>query len=207
MRDRGIAATTIYNGFDVDEPPGDRAATRAALGVGDRRAARSLHPVRAIERKDVPAAARAGRGARTPPTGWSARPRTATTTSCAGVLAGAACRVLHRPSPGLDGRRLRRLRRRGLPVDLGGLRQPADRGRHPPPPGRRRPYPVADELRALGFRWFDPDRPGRPRRGPAPTRTPRSTTTTPRWPAPTSGSTGCATTCAASSMRQAGPRG
>ncbi|MEQ1787837.1 MAG: hypothetical protein ABL966_12350, partial [Acidimicrobiales bacterium] len=31
MADRGIAATTIYNGFDVDEPPGDREGTRAAL--------------------------------------------------------------------------------------------------------------------------------------------------------------------------------
>ena len=39
MADRGIEATTIYNGFDVDEAPGDRAGTRAELGGGRRASA------------------------------------------------------------------------------------------------------------------------------------------------------------------------
>jgi len=52
---RGIEAVTIRNCFDTDAPPGDRTRGRAVIG-----AARDdivvLHPVRAIERKNVPAA-------------------------------------------------------------------------------------------------------------------------------------------------------
>ena len=55
MAARGIEATTIYNGFDTDVAAGDRDAMRARLGVsaGERLV---LHPVRAIERKAIPAA-------------------------------------------------------------------------------------------------------------------------------------------------------
>ena len=34
VAERGIEATTIYNCFDVDAPPGDRTETRQRLGVG-----------------------------------------------------------------------------------------------------------------------------------------------------------------------------
>lgn len=54
--ERGLRATTIYNGFSLDPAPPEAAfALRRRLGIdpGERLV---LHPVRAIERKDVPRA-------------------------------------------------------------------------------------------------------------------------------------------------------
>jgi hypothetical protein len=47
----------IVNRFDLDAPPGERAATRAAFGFGDEELV-VLQPSRAIERKNVPGALR-----------------------------------------------------------------------------------------------------------------------------------------------------
>ncbi len=55
LAERGIRATTIYNTFDTEAPTGDRAGTRSRLGVPDGRRL-LLHPVRAVPRKNVPAA-------------------------------------------------------------------------------------------------------------------------------------------------------
>ncbi len=115
------------------------------------------HPVRAIPRKDVPAALALAEALGA--TYWLlARPRRATPTS-SHVLAGpgAVPRACTSPRSPTAPTSTPRADARGLPVHLGGVRQPARsrRSLHRRPAAVG-PYPVADELRALGFRWFDP---------------------------------------------------
>ena len=157
MAERGIEATTIYNGFDVDEPAGDRAGTRAALDVaeGERLL---VHPVRAIERKGVPGALAlaAALGA----TYWLVGPaEDGYEVALADLLARAAVRVIHRPCPGTMADAYAACDAVAFPSTWEGFGNPpieAAIHRRPVAVGS---YPVAAELRALGFRWFDPGRP------------------------------------------------
>jgi glycosyltransferase involved in cell wall biosynthesis len=52
---RGIRSTTVPLGLELPAGPGDRARTRRKLGVADGELL-CIHPVRAIERKNIPAA-------------------------------------------------------------------------------------------------------------------------------------------------------
>lgn len=151
---RGIEATTIWNAFDTAEPDGDRAATRAELGVADD-VRLVAHPVRAIERKNVPASIRMCEELRA--TYWLlGPPEEDYAATLDEVLASARCPVIHRPSPGS-------LADAYAASDLVTFTSTWEGFGNPPVEAaiHRRPaavshYPVADEVRAFGFDWFDP---------------------------------------------------
>ena len=154
MAKRGITATTIRNGFEPDPPPGDRQRTRARLGLSpDDRLV--VHPVRAIGRKAVGRAV--GIAEALDATYWLLGPaEDGYGPELARELAAARCPVIHAP----------RADRSDLyaaadvvvfPSTWEGFGNPpveASLARRPVVVGG---YPVADELRALGFSWFDAD--------------------------------------------------
>lgn len=160
LRARGIAAVTIYNGFDADPPSGDRSSTRLALGV-DRFERLLLHPVRAIPRKDVPAAVRLAEqlGA----TYWLTGPaEDGYGDELEGVLAAADCRVITGTPTGTSVADLyAACDAVTFPSTWEGFGNPpveASLHRKPVAVG---PYPVGRELRTrFGFRWFDASEPG-----------------------------------------------
>lgn len=155
---RGLAATTIYNAFDTTAAPGDRAATRAALGI----AADEIvvaHPVRAIERKNIPAAVAIA--AELGATYWLlGQPEDGYGPELDRILAEAPCRVIQR--------RARQIPDIYAAADLvvfpstweGFGNPPIEASIHGRPVVVGR-YPVADELRSLGFAWHDVDDVGR----------------------------------------------
>jgi glycosyltransferase involved in cell wall biosynthesis len=154
---RGIRAVCIYNGFDPDPDPGDRLATREALGLGA--ADRLLvHPVRAIPRKNVPRAVAIAEALDA--AYWLLGPAEDGYADELGrVLDRAETRVIHAVPHGVADAYaaadavLFPSTWEGFgnpPIEAALRRRAAVVGR----------YPVAGELvDAFGFRWFDPDRP------------------------------------------------
>jgi glycosyltransferase involved in cell wall biosynthesis len=161
LAERGIAAVTVYNAFDPDPPAGRRDATRRALGVAeDERLV--LQPTRALPRKNVGGgmALAAALGA----TYWLlGPPEDGYDDDLAHLVARAPSRVLLGPGP----------RRAAadvadayaacdvvtLPSTWEGFGNPSVESATHRRPLAIGPYPVADELRRFGFRWFDVDRP------------------------------------------------
>ena len=156
LQERGIASVTIRNGFDPLHLQGDREAERSRLGFHSDELV-MVHPVRAIERKGVPQALELARSLDA--TYWLTGP----------AEEGYGNELEHHlAAAAAAGVRIRR----DLPNTLGDLYAAADIVAFPStwegfgnPPVEaalaRRPaavgtYPVAGELRALGFRWFDP---------------------------------------------------
>ena len=155
--DRGFSARTIRNGFDVHTRPGDRNGERSRHGFTvDERV--MLHPVRAIERKNVPLALEIARelGATYWITGPAEEGYRDTLEQLLDEARGSGIKVVHEPA--------RSLADMYAACDVvvfpstweGFGNPPIDAALH------RRPaivghYPVSEELRALGFEWFDPD--------------------------------------------------
>jgi len=151
----GIAATTIYNAFDPEPVTGDRAGVRAALGLPDG-ATLLLQPTRALARKNIAGAIALTEAVDA--TYWLLGPAEdgygpelehlvararcpvvlgAPVGGCSIADAYAACDAVLLPSfwegfgnPSVESATHRR------PLAIG-------------------PYPVADELAAFGFHWFD----------------------------------------------------
>lgn len=158
--ERSMTATTIYNGFDQNPPRGDRGATRRLLGVSDD-VRLFAHPVRAIARKNIPAAVRLCE--QLDATYWLPNPaEEGYDDALATVLEAASCPII-------------RTRLADVGLTVSDLYAAADLVLFPStwegfgnPPVEaalhRRPvavghYPVAEELRELGFRWLDPEDP------------------------------------------------
>ncbi len=159
LADRGIRATTIRNGFDVHAAPGDRAGERARVGLGADELV-VVHPVRAIERKDVPAAIHLAEAldATYWLTGAAEEGYGPTLAAELEAARGRGVTVLHRPG-GDTADLYAAADVIAFPSTWEGFGNPpveAAIHRRPAAVGR---YPVAEELRALGFEWFDPARP------------------------------------------------
>lgn len=165
--ERGIKATVIHNGFDLHPRTGDRAGTRAALGFAPDDGRRLfVHPVRAIARKDVPTAVRLCE--QLDATYWLLGPaEEGYAPTLAEILGRARCPV-RAPALSLDAHDsidpvdayaacdavLFPSRWEGFgnpPIEAAIHRRPVAVG----------DYPVARELRTMGFRWFSSDD-GRP---------------------------------------------
>lgn len=154
MADRGIEATTVYNGFDSDPPTGDRAGTRRRLGLDDDTLL-VAHPVRAIRRKAISRAV--GIAEALGGTYWLLGPaEDGYGPTLAGELAAATCPVIHAPV-GTQGDIYAAADLIVFPSTWEGFGNPpveAALYRRPVVVGN---YPVATELRGLGFRWFTHD--------------------------------------------------
>jgi len=153
--ERGIAATTIRNGFDIHAALGNRDSERARHNFSEDELV-MVHPVRAIERKNIPLALEIAE--QLSATYWLTGPAEegyeATLDALLAEARSKGTNVVHEPSSSL--------------ADMyaasdvvvfpstweGFGNPPIDAAIH------RRPaivshYPVAEELRSLGFTWFD----------------------------------------------------
>ncbi|MEZ5229856.1 MAG: glycosyltransferase [Acidimicrobiales bacterium] len=164
LRDRGIEATTIYNPFDTTalterERTQLRRDQREHLGVGDDEPL-IVHPVRAIERKNLPAALALAEAIGA--TYWLTGPAEEDyAPTLARLLDTARTRVIHEPAVSLPSLY--------AAADLVVFPSTWEGFGNPPVEAaiHRRPvlvgsYPVAAEQRAMGFEWpvfsgVDPD--------------------------------------------------
>lgn len=148
--DRGISATTIYNGFDTAVTPGDRQGERGRLGIGELTKL-VVHPVRAIERKNIPAALRLCEqlGA----TYWlTGRAEEGYEQQLQHLLASAECPVIHQQATS-QADLYAACDLVAFPSLWEGFGNPPVEAALYQKPVAVSDYPVASELRELGFDW------------------------------------------------------
>ena len=147
--------STIYNTFDPNPLPGDRAGVRRAFRLADSDHL-LLQPTRALERKNVPAAV-----ALTEAVGgvyWLLGPaEDGYGPELARVVAKARCPVLLGEPPGgcTIADAYSACDAIVLPSSWEGFGNPSVESATHRRPLAVGPYPVAEELAAFGFRWFD----------------------------------------------------
>jgi mannosylglucosylglycerate synthase len=163
LAERGIAATTLYNRFDPDPPAGGRDRIRRALGV-DQDTRLLLQPTRALPRKHVEAGLALATAVGE--TYWLLGPaEDGYGPELDRLVAGARCPVLlgapdatagpctvHDAYAACDAV--------VLPSTWEGFGNPSIESATHRRPLAIGPYPVAAELAAFGFRWFDSAEPG-----------------------------------------------
>ena len=162
LRAYGYTAFTCHNAFDPDPEVGEREATRARAGLEGPSRRLVLQPTRAIRRKDVPAglALAEAIGAAY----WLLGPaEDGYDEECEKVLADAEVPVVRGPGPARPGHVVADAYAACdavvLPSTWEGFGNPAIEAATHLRPLAIGPYPVAEELRAYGFRWFDSSRP------------------------------------------------
>ncbi|RPI04526.1 MAG: hypothetical protein EHM63_09960 [Actinobacteria bacterium] len=155
----GIEATKIANAFDVDVEPGRRDQTRARLGVAPTERL-LLHPSRAIARKNVPAAlALAGA---TGATYWLTGPdEEGYGPELDRLLDATEVRVLRTPleTPITTADGYAACDAVVFPSTWEGFGNPPIEAAIHERPVAVGPYPIAEEIRAFGFRWLPTDDP------------------------------------------------
>ena len=156
LADRGIVATRIANHFDPDPPAGRGDEVRAVLGVGPHQRL-VLQPTRALERKGVPLGVALAE--RLEAVYWILGPAedgydldaalaTARTRTIVGRPPGTTVHDWYAAADVV-----------AFPSSWEGFGNPTiESAVHDRPLAVGR-YPVAEELRAYGFRWHDPDDP------------------------------------------------
>jgi glycosyltransferase involved in cell wall biosynthesis len=152
---RGIAATRVYNAFDPDPAQGDRAAVRAALGIADEESL-LLQPTRALARKNVAGAIALAEAMGA--TYWLLGPaEDGYGPDLDRLVAGARCPVVLGPPAGgcSIGDAYAASDAVLLPSFWEGFGNPSVESATYRRPLAIGPYPVATELAAFGFEWFD----------------------------------------------------
>jgi len=156
LNDRGFDAITIRNAFDPGDLIGDRSTERQRLGLAEKERV-LVHPVRAIERKNIPAALSIAQkvGATYWLTGPAEEGYAKTLDSLLAAAKEQGVKVLHEQATSL-GDLYAACDMVVFPSAWEGFGNPpieASLTRRPAIVGN---YPVANELRDLGFQWLEP---------------------------------------------------